>query len=299
MKTYTRALWFVAAFLLMGTARAADVESEPGAILKKVTATYAAMKSYSAEGTIVADVESKGAKTLTETSFSITLKKPNLYLISWTQTTPAMPAVTQSGAVWNGGTQPYLYMNTRKAYARMGSDEMALGNATGISAGAALTVPSLFFPSLFTKQPATFSRLIDPQLEPSEPVDGDECYVISGRSTVSKKETFWISKKSFLIRQYRRSFEPPEGGVTIPQITDQQLEDSIKALGQEVTEKRKAALRKRMKRMEEAIKTADLKGNSTELHHKIGRSNATGKDFDFERKLPAGVVLRESLFGGP
>ena len=83
-------------------------------------------------------------KMNTETSFSILLKKPNLYLISWTQKNMPMAGMTQGGAVWSDGTQPYLYMGVMNAYSKMGSDEMALASATGISGGAANTIPSLF-----------------------------------------------------------------------------------------------------------------------------------------------------------
>src|SRR2546423_338448 len=125
----------------------------------------------------------------------------------------------------------------------------------------------------------SFSRLIDPKLEGTEQLEGEACDVISGRSTISKKETFWIAKKDHLIRKYSRALEPPEGGVTMPKKTDQQIEESIKALGQEVTEERKEAMKKMMQQAQDTIKTANLKGTSTELHTRIGALKFDPEDF--------------------
>jgi hypothetical protein len=280
--------------ILIGTFCFAQ-ENEPSAIFKKVTDKYQSMETYSAVGTIISEVDHSGSKMNIETSFSIKMKKPHLYLISWDQQNSMMPGGTQSGAVWNDGSQPYLYMGIMKAYSKMSSDEMALGAATGISGGAAFTIPSLFL-SVFTKRPAPFARLIDPKLTGSEQVEGDACYVITGSSSISKTETFWISKKTYMIRKYSRSFEPPEGGAKVPKITDQQLEEAVKAMGQEVTEARKDAMRNMRNQIEDSSKTAKLKGVSTEIHTKIDTSELKGGNFAFP--LPLGTVLKESLFGG-
>jgi len=248
MKVQTLVLWF--AVMLIGTVSFAE-ETEPSAIFKKVTAAYESMETYSSEGTIIADIETGGVKRNRETSFSIKLKKPNLYLISWDQKNAMMPNLTQTGAVWNDGSQPYLFMGILKAYSKMSSDEMTLGSATCTSGGAAITIPSLFLSVL--KQPAPFSRLVDPKLEGNEQVEGEDCYVISGSSTIYKKETFWISKETSMIRQYSRFLETPEGGRDMPKMTDQQLEEPIKAMGQEVTEETKEAMRKMMKQAEDAM----------------------------------------------
>ena len=60
-------------------------------MFKKVVAAYDGLDTYSAEGTIVADLDTGIATTKLETSFTIKLKKPNLYLISWEQKNPMIP----------------------------------------------------------------------------------------------------------------------------------------------------------------------------------------------------------------
>jgi hypothetical protein len=264
----------------------------PSKIFEKVETAYKSMDTYKAQGTITSNIDTGGTQMNTETSFSIILKKPNLYLISWTREN--MPIRSQSGAVWSDGTQPYLYMGGMNAYSKMSSDELALASATGISGGAAFTIPSLFL-SVFKEQPTPFSRLKDPQIEMTEKVGEEDCYVISGSSSISKKETFWVSKTSYLIRKYYRSFEPPEGGLAIPELTDEQVEEAIKGMGREVTEESKKNMKEMMDRSRTMLKTMKMSGSSTELHANVSSPKLNKNDFKFA--LPEGSVLKESLFG--
>lgn len=292
--TRTRIVALAITMLVLGTNTFGD-DISPNEILKKVVATYKSMKTYKAEGTIISDIDTGEMKMNIETSFSIILKKPNLYRISWTQKNMPMPGMAQSGAVWSDGTQPYLYMGIMNAYSKLTSDELALSSATGISGGAAFTIPSLFL-SAFKEQASPFSRLTDPKLEKVERIEEEDCYVISGASTISKKETFWISKSKYLIIKYCRSLEPPEGGMVIPEMTDEQLEEAIKGMGQAVTEESKQRMREIMVKSKEILGEAKMKGSSTELHTKVSSPELNKKDFKFAP--PEGTVLKESLFGG-
>lgn len=255
------------------------------------------MDTYKAEGTTTSNIDTNGTKMTVETAFSILLKKPNQYLISWAQ----QPAVTgmpqQSGAVWSDGTQPFLYMGILDAYSKMSGDEMALAAATGISGGAAFTIPSLFLPRL-KGQPVSFSRLKDAKIQTSEKVAGEDCYVISGPSEISKEETFWISKTSYLIRQYRRSFESPEKdaeAAEAAEVTDEQLEEALKAMGMDVTEASKQNMKEMMDKSSKMLENSDLKGFTTELHASISSPELNKDDFTFA--LPNGTILKDSLFG--
>lgn len=271
-------------------------DTSPEKVFEKVMAKYKSMKTYKAEGTITSDIETGEMKITTETSFSILLKKPNLYLISWTQNNTLMPFMAQSGAVWSDGTQPYLYMGVMNAYSKMGSDKIALGSATGVSGGAAFTIPSLFL-SVFRDQPNTFSRLKDPKTERTEKIGEDDCYVISGPSPISKKETLWISKRSYLIRKYSRSLEPPdEEGYQMPEMTDEQIEETIIGMGQEVTEESKKKVREMMEKSAEMFKKMNIKGFSTEIHTAVSSPELNKNDFKFA--LPEDTVFKESLYGG-
>ena len=131
--------------VLMSGANGFGDDISPSEILEKVAATYKTMETYKAEGTITTDSDTGGIKMKMEISFSILLKKPNLYLISWTQKVPPMTIVLLSGAVWNDGTQPCLHTGILKkyTYSKMASDETALGGAKTMSHGAASHFPHI------------------------------------------------------------------------------------------------------------------------------------------------------------
>jgi len=264
-------------------------------IFDQVIAKYQAMPSYQSTGSVESEIVTGNNKIHTHTSFSMRLKKPNQYLIRWTQKNMPDSNTQQQGAVWNDGEQAYLFIGAMQAYGKMGSDEMALGGAMGISGGCVYNIPALYL-SIFKNQPHPFARLQEPKIETSEKVGVDPCYVISGASTISKKETFWISKSRSLVLKYCRSLEPPEGGVIIPEITDQQVAEALQGLGQAVTAESMKKMRAMMEKSKALFETAQMKGSMTELHENI--SSPVLKKEDFQFKIPAGTELNESLLSG-
>lgn len=270
-----------------------------GEILKKVEATYAAMQTYKSEGTVLIDIQTNGMNVKMEKSFTLLLKKPNQYLISWKQKDFPMPGMSSSGAVWSDGSQPFLYMGTKgiaNGYSKLNNDTIALGAATGISGGAAHTIPSRFFTEVSKNLAQPFSTLVNPEIEKSELLDEEDCFLIRGNSKVFKQESFWISKSRYIILKYSHSMEPPEGGREIPKMTDKQLEDAIRGLGQEVSAESIEKMRKMMKASAEIIKTVDIQGSSTEIHQKISSPELDASDFLFQ--LPEGAKLQKSMLDG-
>jgi hypothetical protein len=266
--------------------------TNPAKVFEEVIATYKSLQTYKAEGTITADINDGNGTMCLETSFSILLKKPNLYLIRWTQKNMPMPGMAQWGTVWNEGNQPYLYIGIMNGYAKMGSDGMALASATGFGGGGAtFTIPSIFL-NPFRGQPSPFCDLKEPNLERTEKIGGEKCYVISGSSPASKKETFWISKSRHLILKYSRSLESSGQPDATPEPNDAQIEEVIKGMGLEVTEESK----KRMMEMTKDSNDTELHGFSTEIHREISSPELRAEDFHFA--VPQGTVFKKSLFDG-
>ncbi len=132
--------------------------------------------------------------------------------------------------------------------------------------------------------------------EKVEKVGEEDCYVLGGPSSLSKKETYWISKTSHLIRKYSRSLEPPEEGRAIPELTDKDLEQALAGMGQKVTPESKKNMREMLENSRVSLKTATkMKGVSAELHAKVSSPELSKSDFKFS--LPDGTVLKDSLFG--
>jgi len=145
--------------------------SDPTAveIIQKVQAKYAGLDSYSSEGEIVTDIDISGVnfdtipgmtddrtKKLRESKefqdalkkrqtlkhiFSIKLARPDYY-IEWDQ--KVHEKYSNIGAVWSDGKEHFLLLNARRKTSPK-DRRMALASATGVSGGAANTIPSLFF----------------------------------------------------------------------------------------------------------------------------------------------------------
>jgi outer membrane lipoprotein-sorting protein len=273
------------------------VATDASSVINKVVAQYKSMTSYSSNGTVVSDMEVNGNKINQTTTFSIKLKKPNMYLISWSQTAgmPQLQLPPQSGTVWSDGTQPYLYMGGLNAYSKIGDDEMALAGATGISGGAALTIPSLFLPALVDKN-LNLSQLKNSTIEKVESIGGEDCYVLSGSSDTSKKESFWISKSRSLILKFERSYEAPEGGVkAAPDMSDADLEKFLRSMGQPVTDESKKQERDKMQHAKDSLKNSNVSGESIETQADISSTDLTANDFHFVP--PNGATLKDALMG--
>lgn len=267
-----------------GVVFCSEISSED--IFKRTLASYIAMETYRAEGTIIGTFYLNGQKMETETLFLVLLKKPNLYLISWTQKYMPMPAVVHSGAVWSDGTQSYLYLGNMNAYFSMANDELALASATGISGGAAYTIPFLFLPIFDTEN--LFSRIECSVLEGIEYVGKEKCFVISGQSAMAKSETFWIEKDNFLLKKYQRLIDFPG---EMPELTVEELEKAIKNMGLEPSEENK----KKVREMIEGPWTASIKieGSFTEIHMNITNPALEPDDFVFD--LPEGTAFKGSF----
>ncbi len=256
-------------------------------VLAQADAAYQSMDTYQSQGKIISEINAGGKEMTTDTTFTVLLKKPNLYLVTWSQKIPGMPDV-QTGAVWHDGARRYLYMSGVKAYCPMPDDASALGAATGISNGAAATVPFSFL-TLPDMGEDSFSRLNNPEVQGSEDIGGEACYIVRGPSPISKEERFWISKESGLMRQCSRSLEAPDTGRKMPEMNNAQIEETLKAMGQEVTEENKSKYRKMM----ESMSKMSMRGTVTEIHESITSPDVAPEDFRF--MFPEGTTLMPSF----
>jgi outer membrane lipoprotein-sorting protein len=168
-----------------------------GEIFYKARDAYAALTSYSDQGTTVASLN---GLTIT-TTFTIKLARPNLYRIGWVQTNDSAysTTTTKPQSVWSAGDGDFLDM-LGQGPKKQTNQEMALSSATGISGGAAATIPSAFFKTQWGDQLSGAERN-DKEL-PDEKVGDTDCYVFSG-SSKGRTSMIWIGKQDFLIHQVR------------------------------------------------------------------------------------------------
>jgi RNA polymerase sigma factor (sigma-70 family) len=167
-----------------------------GEVFKKAQETYAALTSYSDEGKSVATLN---GTTIAQT-FSIKLGRPNLYRIEWEQSSESTgyKSSTAKQVVWSEGKGDFLetFGHARKE----SNKESALSSATGISGGAAATVPGTFFKMNWGNQLG--GSVANEKKQADEKVGEVDCYVFTS-DLKGRAKTIWIGKQDFLIHQVR------------------------------------------------------------------------------------------------
>jgi hypothetical protein len=158
-------------------------------IFQRAADKYSSLTSYSDEGQTVALVN---GTTLT-TKFTIKLARPNLYKIEWARTTDSwVNFLTRhpTQAVWSAGAGDFLDMGT--GVQKQASQEMALGGATGISGGAAATIPGTFFKMNWGNALGTMGTGM--KQAPDERAGGVNCYVFGNEMGGVATTIFWFTR---------------------------------------------------------------------------------------------------------
>jgi len=226
-------------------------------ILKQAAAKYAALTSYSDEGTTVATL---GALTASSYTFTINLARTNLYQIVWRQ---ADEFYIPKGVVWSAGDGDFLWMGKNFTPRKCKDREMALASATGISGGAAADVPGTFFKMKWGNQLGTATP--DTKRKPDEKLGDIDCYVLS-HGTGGRTNILWIGKSDWLIHQIEND--------TSAALMKTMLEEQAKKMPQ-------------IRAMLEASGSEVFKeSRSVETHQNI-RINPPLTKADFDFKVPA------------
>lgn len=239
--------------------------------LNQVQATYDKMQSYSSVGEIAADFSVRGmGPQNSHYIFSIKLARPNLYRIEWEQRAPMM---TVKGAAWSAGYGNFVSVPGQTNPLEPKDLTSALAMATGISGGAAATIPAVFF----GMQNDDLKRLKYVAFGQDADIEGDPCYVITGNAAPIKA-TLWISRKSKLIRQIRTEFKGP---TKMPEMTDAMATKVIESMGQKPTPESIQRIKAQMASAR-TLMSSGLTGFSIEVHRQIVLNHVFDKD-DFAK----------------
>jgi hypothetical protein len=185
------------------------------------------------------------------------LARPELYRIEWEQ---RLPNFLTKGAVWSAGEGHFVIGPGQARRERAKDISTALSMATGISGGAANTVPGTFFGLGHSPLKALSAATLGHE----ETIEGDPCYLVSGR--VAKLGiTLWISKNSKLLRQIRHDFEGP---MEMPKIRDDDLRKSLESMNREATDEAVATMKAQMESARK-IMSRGMHGFSIEVHRDI------------------------------
>jgi RNA polymerase sigma factor (sigma-70 family) len=172
-----------------------DNQLTPREILRQSQNAYAALTSYSDEGKTIATI---GNTVVPPHAFTIKLARPNLYRVEWMQD---YGSFVQTGMVWSAGGGNFLKIVAESRPEKYPNMAGALGGATGISGGAASSIPGTFFKLNQGNQLGVSLR--SASRKPDEKIGDIDCYVLT-QTSGGRATTLWIGKRDFLIHQVEK-----------------------------------------------------------------------------------------------
>ena len=250
-------LFLIGAALTIAHAGDAPADLSAADIIRQSQAKYAALTSYSDEGTTVATL---GAATASSYTFTINLARTNLYQILWRQEGEVF---APKGVVWSAGDGDFLWLGNNFEPRKCRDRETALASATGISGGAAASIPGTFFKMNWGNQLAAAS--LNSRRQADEKLGGVDCYVLT-HGAGGRTNILWIGRQDLLIHQ----IENDTSAATMKALMEEQA-------------KKNPALRDMLETSGERL-FQDSK--SIETHDHI-RLNPPLTKTDFEFKAPA------------
>ena len=260
-----------------GGAAAPDTAESRKAVdlLKAVFDKYGKMKSIKVEGTSSASTNGKTASSTT--TFSIALiRDPRAYRVHWEKSAP----IQMSGTLWNSGDGPNLDMGLPGFDGKQQDEMMAFAKATGVSGGAAATLPALFYQDMKWGQT---SMPDSGQFKGEETIGGVKCRIVESPVRPGLIQRFWIDGEN-LIRRKQDLIDM--GAMELPEMTPQKIDETLKKMGKEPNEQNRAQLKAMMDKAREQQKVLQanpVKSTLTQDYTKI-EVNAELNPADFGPK---------------
>jgi len=165
-------------------------------IVRKMTTAYATAKSYEDVG-LVQDIPSGGSTPEPVNSFKTYFVRPGKFRFEWEDVFPA----GERNILWSEGKGVFAYWSWA-GLEKQESLEMAIAGATGVSRGAAHTVPTLLMKEIGGFRLNELQRLA---LVREERFEDTDCYVVRGFHPFGFPIDIWIAKSDFLIRRERET----------------------------------------------------------------------------------------------
>lgn len=283
------AVFFFAATLCAGQAPAPP---DAGLLVQGVQAKYRAAPWYQAVGRLAMHVirPAEGSEARVDALFEMKLARPDFYRITWR---PQDGNGAVSGAVWNDGEGPRVYLREANAYTTLASDDLALAAAAGYSFGLTHVVPSLFFPP--AGKTHLLARLKGIEVEGRDDRLGEPCHVLRGVLDNGIEYRFWLATNDLRIVQVENSLGGAGSGSALPEVSRAKQEETLHAAGMEVSEANLQRVREAMEKARELL--ASVRGSTRQFHAHADTRTPLGPE-DFAFSLPPGARHDPYLLSG-
>ena len=170
-------------------------------IINKMTERYRAVKSYQDSG-VVQSYRKSGEKGLVN-SFKTYFVRPGYqFRFEWEE-----PETRYSQKSWNIVWSDRGVVSTYSNWGGLEEEKslsMAVAGATGVSRGAAHSIPELLIEEIAGFSLSEVERV---SLLREEKFDGEDCYVVRGFHPFGFAIDLWISKRDLLLRRMRENNE--------------------------------------------------------------------------------------------
>ncbi len=269
-------------------------EPTPEILIKQVINTYRSLETYRVSGHTDTELTqfNQGGKVSNRTHrFTILLKKPNGYLITWEDDFPPFKTALQ-GAAWNAGSQAYVYSQITKGYMKIPKDDVNLYSQAGVSTGSTTTIPELFF-AFFPEKDLRLSKLNDPVVKGREEIAGEQCYVLEGRDK-NAVFTYWISVHNFYIRQYTFHTHNPNGQERDLELTEEEAIEVLQSRGVEPTRERIESTMRMAEMAKKAMQNQRSQLITTDHFSDISLPTVSAEDLQFA--VPEGIPLKADMY---
>lgn len=170
-------------------------------ILRRSAEVYANCSSYRDEG-VVTNVHVSGPRSFERRTrrqpFRTLFTRPALWRFEYWNEDIGPREEWSHRAIWTDQRGHHAWWTARPDDMETETIGLLIAGATGVSSGAAHTIPCLLDPSLGGRDPLTFDDAI---VEAEEIVLGHPCYRVKGRQRNRESDTLWIQCDTFLIRR--------------------------------------------------------------------------------------------------
>jgi hypothetical protein len=171
----------------------------PQTIIKNMAERYVTVSSYQDTGVVETVTGGPLPTRSTDIFFKTYFTRPGKLRFEWTDYT--ILTSPEKNVVWSDGLKTFRFYTYEPE--KIESEEdigMGIAGATGLSRGAAHTVPGLLI-----KEIGGFSLtdLMKLSLNGQERFEGEDCFIVEGFHPNGEAWQMWISKKDFLLRKLR------------------------------------------------------------------------------------------------
>lgn len=266
----------------------------PEFLIRQVINTYRSLDTYRVSGhtdSEITDFKQGGKVSRLTHRFTLLLKKPNGYLITWESDFPPFQMARQ-GAAWNTGTQAYVYMQTAKGYMKIPTDIVNLQSQAGVSSGSTAIIPELFF-AFFPEKELRISQLNDPVVKGREEIAGEQCYVLEGRNN-NMVFTYWISVDNFFIRQHTFHVHDPNGQEMDFELTEEEAKAALRSRGVEPSKERIELFIRMLGMAKKTMQNQRTQIIATDHFSDISLPPVSAQDLQFA--VPEGIPLKEDIY---